>query len=66
MRETGFCWNEKDTNMALTPDNARNVAHVLSEALPYIQRFQNKTVVIKYGGNAMVDEGLKVSRAISC
>ena len=45
--------------MALTPDNARNVAHVLSEALPYIQRFQNKTVVIKYGGNAMVDEGLK-------
>ncbi|MFN2308230.1 MAG: acetylglutamate kinase [Gammaproteobacteria bacterium] len=45
--------------MSLTPDNARNVAHVLSEAMPYIQRFQGKTVVIKYGGNAMVDEHLK-------
>ncbi len=45
--------------MALTADNARNVARVLSEAMPYIQRFQGKTVVIKYGGNAMVDEQLK-------
>lgn len=45
--------------MALTAENARNVAHVLSEAMPYIQRFQGKTVVIKYGGNAMVDEQLK-------
>jgi acetylglutamate kinase len=32
---------------------------VLTEALPYIQRFQGKTVVIKYGGNAMVDAELK-------
>jgi acetylglutamate kinase len=32
---------------------------VLAEALPYIRRFQGKTVVIKYGGNAMVDETLK-------
>lgn len=32
---------------------------VLHEALPYLQRFQGKTVVIKYGGNAMVDEKLK-------
>jgi acetylglutamate kinase len=31
----------------------------LAEALPYIQRFTGKTVVIKYGGNAMVDETLK-------
>jgi len=45
--------------MALTPDTARNVAHVLSEAMPYIQRFQGKTIVIKYGGNAMIDENLK-------
>ena len=45
--------------MALTAESARNVAHVLSEAMPYIQRFQGKTVVIKYGGNAMVDEQLK-------
>ncbi|MGB0237336.1 MAG: acetylglutamate kinase [Cycloclasticus sp.] len=34
-------------------------AHVLSEALPYIQKFSGKTIVIKYGGNAMVDEELK-------
>lgn len=45
--------------MSLTTDQAKNVAHVLSEALPYIQRFRGKTVVIKYGGNAMVDEQLK-------
>ena len=34
-------------------------ADILLEALPYIQRFYNKTVVIKYGGHAMVDEELK-------
>jgi acetylglutamate kinase len=45
--------------MSLTPDAARNVAHVLTQALPYIQRFRNKTVVIKYGGNAMTEEALK-------
>ncbi len=45
--------------MSLTPESAQNVAHVLTEALPYIRRFRGKTVVIKYGGNAMVDEELK-------
>ncbi len=45
--------------MSLTPESAQNVAHVLTEALPYIRRFRGKTVVIKYGGNAMVDEQLK-------
>ena len=45
--------------MALTTESAHNVAHILSEALPYIRRFSGKTVVIKYGGNAMVDETLK-------
>jgi len=45
--------------MSLSAEAASNVAHVLSEALPYIQRFSGKTVVIKYGGNAMVDEQLK-------
>jgi len=49
--------------MSLTPENATNVARVLSQALPYIQRFRGKTVVVKYGGNAMVDEGLKQSFA---
>ncbi len=39
--------------------SAQNVASVLSEALPYIQRLHDKTVVIKYGGNAMTDEALK-------
>jgi len=34
-------------------------ASVLMEALPYIKRFANKTIVIKYGGNAMVEERLK-------
>jgi len=38
-------------------------AAVLSEALPYIQRFHGKTVVIKYGGNAMTDEALQRSFA---
>jgi len=45
--------------MSLSTEQAANVAHVLSEALPYIQRFSGKTIVIKYGGNAMVDEELK-------
>ena len=36
-----------------------NVADILIEALPYIRRFYGKTIVIKYGGHAMVEEGLK-------
>lgn len=35
------------------------IVRVLSEALPYIKRFSGKTIVVKYGGNAMVDEKLK-------
>lgn len=42
---------------------AHQIAHVLIEALPYIQRFKNKTVVVKFGGNAMIDEALKHSFA---
>ena len=42
---------------------AHQIAHVLIEALPYIQKFKGKTVVIKFGGNAMVDEALKHSFA---
>ncbi len=45
--------------MSLSSDKATEIAHVLGEALPYIQRFRGKTVVVKYGGNAMVDETLK-------
>ncbi len=36
-----------------------NVANILVEALPYIKRFSGKTIVVKYGGHAMVDENLK-------
>ena len=45
--------------MSLSSDKATEVARVLGEALPYIRRFRGKTIVVKYGGNAMVDEQLK-------
>src|SRR5437764_6498134 len=38
---------------------AAEKARILAEALPYIQRFHGKTIVVKYGGNAMTEEGLK-------
>ena len=38
-------------------------AKILSEALPYIKKFSKKIIVIKYGGNAMIDENLKHSFA---
>ena len=40
-------------------DNSR--AQVLVHALPYIQRFAGKTIVVKYGGNAMINEELKAA-----
>ncbi|MDC1435902.1 acetylglutamate kinase [Gammaproteobacteria bacterium] len=49
--------------MTLDLDAANNIAGVLTEALPYIQRFTGKTIVVKYGGNAMTDETLKNSFA---
>jgi acetylglutamate kinase len=45
--------------MSLQSERAHKIADVLIEALPYIRRFRGKTMVIKYGGNAMVDETLK-------
>ena len=45
--------------MSLNQSEAVARARVLSEALPYIRRFYGKTIVVKYGGNAMVDEKLK-------
>ncbi|MBW8053833.1 MAG: acetylglutamate kinase [Nitrospira sp.] len=45
--------------MTLSPKSGIERAQILIEALPYIQRFSGKTLVIKYGGNAMVDERLK-------
>jgi acetylglutamate kinase len=49
--------------MPLNRDQAISTANVLSEAMPYIQRFVGKTLVIKYGGNAMTDDKLKESFA---
>jgi len=49
--------------MTLDRETAMQVASVLSRGLPYIQRFTGKTVVIKYGGNAMENEELKSSFA---
>ena len=43
----------------LSLSRATEVAQVLTEALPYIQRFAGRTIVVKYGGNAMTDEILK-------
>ncbi len=45
--------------MTIQADAAMNIARVLTEGLPYIQRFHGKTIVVKYGGNAMADETLK-------
>ena len=42
---------------------AELTAAILTEALPYIQRFHGRTIVVKYGGNAMIDRGLKESFA---
>ncbi len=50
-------------NSKLKKRNAKQIAQVLMEALPYIQRFKDKTVVVKFGGNAMIDEKLKHSFA---
>ena len=49
--------------MSVTPTTASEKAQVLAEALPYIRRFQDKTIVVKYGGNAMTDPTLKESFA---
>ena len=49
--------------MALTGNTAAEKAKILAEALPYIRRFHGKTIVIKYGGNAMTDDKLKSSFA---
>ncbi len=49
--------------MTFELSKAQNIASVLTEALPYIQHFTGKTIVVKYGGNAMIDEDLQNSFA---
>jgi acetylglutamate kinase len=46
------------------PINEKDRAKVLIEALPYIRRFNHATIVVKYGGHAMVDERLKKNFAL--
>lgn len=41
------------------PEASIDRAHVLAEALPYIQKYSGKTIVVKYGGNAMISEDLR-------
>ena len=55
----GGAMNAPHSHDAQAADKAR----VLAEALPYIQRFHGKTIVVKFGGNAMSDELLKASFA---
>ena len=49
--------------MTITRKQAENIATVLSEGLPYIQKFYNKIIVVKYGGAAMTESFLKESFA---
>ena len=49
--------------MAVSKKSAENISKVLSEALPYIQKFSGKTIVIKYGGSAMSNTYLRKSFA---
>src|ERR1044071_5034738 len=49
--------------MAQSELSAEQRAKILAVALPYIRRFYGKTIVVKYGGNAMTDERLKASFA---
>jgi acetylglutamate kinase len=56
MQDQGYYRNG---HMNTKINRAHDIASVLTEALPYIKRFNGKTIVIKYGGNAMSDSDLK-------
>ena len=45
--------------MGISVKQARNISSVLSEGLPYIQKFKGKVIIVKYGGGAMSDQSLK-------
>jgi acetylglutamate kinase len=62
------CPNRKERTEAMHTNNLKESmkkADILLEVLPYIRRFYGKTIVIKYGGHAMVDENLKQMFAIN-
>lgn len=50
-------------HIAQIPEHTNLEAQVLAEALPFLKRFHGKTIVVKYGGNAMTEERLKQSFA---
>ena len=52
-----------NTSDATTPQAHRDQAQILARALPYIRQFHGKTIVIKYGGNAMTDPALQADFA---
>lgn len=54
---------QPDAPVAANRQNAQAKAQILSEALPYMQRYDKQTVVVKYGGHAMGDEALAQSFA---
>jgi acetylglutamate kinase len=61
---SNFVWASKSMTELSTPAVASvDKAAILAEALPYIQRFHGKVVVVKYGGNAMTEPKLKASFA---
>src|ERR687895_1715616 len=47
-----------DTSASALPQDALDQARLLAEALPFMQRYENKTIVVKYGGHAMGDPAL--------
>ncbi len=53
----------RDLRVPLTEQQASRITGVLIEALPYIRTFHGSTIVVKFGGNAMVDDDLKQSFA---
>lgn len=50
-------------NKSLTLDEAKHISEVITTALPYIQKYKDKLIVVKYGGNAMTDPVLESSFA---
>ena len=62
----GWLWQELAADVAARParvgrNNTMNQAETLIQALPYIKEYAGKTIVIKYGGNAMMDDDLKAA-----
>ena len=55
--------NSPSTNPDLSHLGPRDKAEILAQALPYIRKFHGRTMVIKYGGNAMTDPALQADFA---